>query len=70
MTLITRYKHHPILTKNDVPYEVATVHNAGVTKFGDEWQRLSPGGGSARFGRSLQNHRRGRQLDSSARRTL
>lgn len=40
MTLITRYKHNPILTKNDVPYEVATVHNAGVTKFGDEYIML------------------------------
>lgn len=40
MTLITRYKHNPILTKNDVPYEVATVHNAGVTKYGDEYIML------------------------------
>ena len=40
MTLITRYKHNPILTKNDIPYEVATVHNAGVTKFGDEYIML------------------------------
>jgi len=40
MTLITRYKHNPILTKNDVPYEVATVHNAGVTKFGNEYIML------------------------------
>ncbi|HDR50668.1 MAG TPA: glycosidase, partial [Mariniphaga anaerophila] len=27
-----RYSNNPILTKNDVPYEVATVHNAGVVK--------------------------------------
>jgi predicted GH43/DUF377 family glycosyl hydrolase len=40
MTLITRYKHNPILTKNNVPYEVATVHNAGVTKFGNEYIML------------------------------
>ncbi len=33
MTLVTRYHKNPILTKNDVPYEVATVHNAGVTKY-------------------------------------
>ena len=31
--LITRYPHNPILTKDDIPYPVATVHNAGVTKF-------------------------------------
>ena len=31
--LITRYKGNPILTKDDVPYKVETVHNAGVTKF-------------------------------------
>lgn len=37
MELVTRYKNNPILTKKDVPYEVATVHNAGVTKFNDEY---------------------------------
>ncbi|MBN2863457.1 MAG: glycoside hydrolase family 130 protein [Bacteroidales bacterium] len=31
--LITRYHNNPILTKDDVPYQVATVHNAGVVKF-------------------------------------
>jgi len=30
--LIRRYPNNPILTKNDVPYPVATVHNAGVVK--------------------------------------
>jgi len=30
--LIRRYKGNPILTKNDVPYPVETVHNAGVVK--------------------------------------
>ncbi|MEA3444071.1 MAG: glycoside hydrolase family 130 protein [Bacteroidota bacterium] len=30
--LIERYKKNPILTKDDVPYPVATVHNAGVVK--------------------------------------
>lgn len=30
--LITRYKNNPILTKDDVPYPVATVHNAGIVK--------------------------------------
>lgn len=33
MELVTRYDKNPILTKNDVPYEVATVHNAGMTKY-------------------------------------
>jgi predicted GH43/DUF377 family glycosyl hydrolase len=31
--LINRYPKNPILTKDDVPYPVATVHNAGVVKF-------------------------------------
>ncbi|MCH8568423.1 MAG: glycoside hydrolase family 130 protein [Balneolales bacterium] len=35
--LIKRYRNNPILTKNDVPYPVATVHNAGVVKFGDKY---------------------------------
>lgn len=30
--LINRYQYNPILTKNDVPYPVATVHNAAVVK--------------------------------------
>lgn len=30
--LVTRYQKNPILTKDDVPYKVETVHNAGVTK--------------------------------------
>ncbi|MFW5851039.1 MAG: glycoside hydrolase family 130 protein [Bacteroidota bacterium] len=30
--LITRYSNNPILTKKDIPYTVATVHNAGVIK--------------------------------------
>ncbi|MBN2818814.1 MAG: glycoside hydrolase family 130 protein [Bacteroidales bacterium] len=30
--LIDRYKNNPILTKEDVPYPVATVHNAAVVK--------------------------------------
>lgn len=30
--LIERYVHNPILTPRDVPYPVATVHNAGVVK--------------------------------------
>ena len=35
--LIQRYKGNPILTKHDVPYLVETVHNAAVSKFGDEY---------------------------------
>lgn len=35
--LISRYKNNPILTRHDVPYPVATVHNAGVVKHGDEY---------------------------------
>ncbi|MFW5753769.1 MAG: glycoside hydrolase family 130 protein [Marinilabiliaceae bacterium] len=38
--MITRYPHNPILTRKDVPYPVATVHNAGVTKFGEEYIML------------------------------
>jgi predicted GH43/DUF377 family glycosyl hydrolase len=32
MMLISRYPNNPILTKDDVPYPVATVHNAAVVK--------------------------------------
>lgn len=35
--LIKRYHHNPVLTKDDVPYPVATVHNAGVVKFKDKY---------------------------------
>lgn len=31
--IVTRYGKNPILTKDDVPYPVATVHNAGVVKY-------------------------------------
>jgi predicted GH43/DUF377 family glycosyl hydrolase len=30
--IVTRFKGNPILTKDDVPYPVATVHNAGMVK--------------------------------------
>ena len=30
--IVTRYKNNPILTKDSVPYPVATVHNAGIVK--------------------------------------
>ncbi len=35
--LIKRYPDNPILTRDDVPYPVATVHNAGVVKFNDRY---------------------------------
>jgi predicted GH43/DUF377 family glycosyl hydrolase len=31
--LVTRYEGNPILTKQDIPYAVETVHNAGAVKF-------------------------------------
>ena len=37
MPLIKRYQNNPILTKDDVPYEVTTVHNAGAVKFKDKY---------------------------------
>ena len=30
--IVARYKKNPILTKDDVPYTVATVHNAGIVR--------------------------------------
>jgi len=38
--LISRYKGNPILTKEDIPYKVQTVHNAGVAKFGKRYVML------------------------------
>lgn len=38
--LVTRYKNNPILTKDDVPYPVETVHNGGVTKFAGRYIML------------------------------
>ncbi len=38
--LIKRYQKNPILTKDDVPYPVATVHNAGVVKFRNKYMML------------------------------
>jgi predicted GH43/DUF377 family glycosyl hydrolase len=40
MGLVRRYEHNPILTREDVRYEVATVHNAGVTKYKGEYLML------------------------------
>jgi predicted GH43/DUF377 family glycosyl hydrolase len=33
--IITRFNKNPILTSKDVPYPVATVHNAGIVKHHD-----------------------------------
>jgi predicted GH43/DUF377 family glycosyl hydrolase len=38
--IVKRYKDNPILTKNDVPYPVYTVHNAGVTKHQGKYYML------------------------------
>ena len=38
--IVTRYKNNPILTKKDVPYQVSTVHNAGVVKYNDKYIML------------------------------
>jgi predicted GH43/DUF377 family glycosyl hydrolase len=35
--VIERYKGNPILTRDDVPYPVATVHNAAVAKYEDKY---------------------------------
>lgn len=37
MPLIKRYKNNPVLTKYDVPYPVATVHNGAVSKYMDKY---------------------------------
>jgi len=37
---VTRYEGNPILTKDDIPYPVQTVHNAGVTKFNGRYIML------------------------------
>jgi beta-1,2-mannobiose phosphorylase / 1,2-beta-oligomannan phosphorylase len=39
-SVISRYKNNPILTERDVPYPVATVHNAGVIKHRDDYIML------------------------------
>ena len=37
---VKRYHGNPILTRDDVPYPVATVHNAGVIKHNDRYVML------------------------------
>jgi predicted GH43/DUF377 family glycosyl hydrolase len=39
-SVVNRYQNNPILTKKDVPYPVATVHNAGVIKHQDDYIML------------------------------
>lgn len=36
MATVKRFEGNPILTKEQVPYPVATVHNAGITRYNDE----------------------------------
>ena len=38
--LVRRYSGNPILTKDDIPYPVETVHNAAVVRHGDEYIML------------------------------
>jgi predicted GH43/DUF377 family glycosyl hydrolase len=38
--IIKRYDNNPILTKDDIPYPVQTVHNAGVTKYNGKYIML------------------------------
>lgn len=38
--IVTRYNKNPILTRDDVPYTVATVHNAGIVKYKDQYIML------------------------------
>jgi len=33
MSIVKRFEKNPILTVNDIPYPVATVHNAGICKY-------------------------------------
>jgi len=38
--IVKRYEGNPILTKDDIPYKVETVHNAAVTKFDGKYIML------------------------------
>ena len=40
MSIVKRYQKNPILTKNDVPYSVATIHNAGVAKYNSKYMMI------------------------------
>jgi predicted GH43/DUF377 family glycosyl hydrolase len=38
--VVKRFKNNPILTKDQIPYKVETVHNAGVVKFDETYVML------------------------------
>ena len=38
--IIKRYNKNPFLTKDDTPYPVSTVHNAGIAKHDDRYIML------------------------------
>jgi len=40
MAIVKRFKKNPILTADDIPYPVATVHNAGVCKYQDKYMMI------------------------------
>lgn len=39
-SFVKRYEKNPILTKDDVPYKVETVHNAAVAKYDGKYIML------------------------------
>ena len=39
-SIITRHEHNPILTKDDIPYKVETVHNAAVVRHNGKYVML------------------------------
>lgn len=39
-SVVNRYQNNPILTRKDIPYPVATVHNAGVIKHRNDYIML------------------------------
>ena len=71
--IVRRYSHNPILTKNDIPYPVETVHNAAVVKHKNEYimlfrSHLRTGRsilGLARSGDGFRIHRRSTALSHS-----
>jgi predicted GH43/DUF377 family glycosyl hydrolase len=40
MEFVNRYEGNPILTRDDIPYKVETVHNAGVVKYNGKYIML------------------------------
>ncbi len=39
-SVVKRYENNPVLTKEQVPYEVATVHNAAVVKMNEKYMMV------------------------------